>query len=143
MLGDVVAVPAEFEVFCFWGDEEVEEFHDEGFVVLIWGDAHQFAGDREDGVREVTFGKVLAAGHVGVEEVLDAPDAAFGGRGRGGWPWGKLFGDGAEVWPAAGAGFCGCRCGDGAVVLDFGGGEEVADDDEAVALEGVEVGVRG
>lgn len=51
-----------------------------------------------------------------------------------------MFGDGAEVWPAAGAGF-GCDFGcNGAVVGYFGWGEEVADYDEAVALEGVEVG---
>lgn len=41
--------------------------------------------------------------------------------------------------PGAGAGFGGCVCGDGAVVGDFRRGEEIADDDEAVALEGVEV----
>lgn len=75
--------------------------------------------------------------------MLDTPDAAFRGWGWGCWPGRELFGDSAEVWPAAGAGFGSCCCGDGAVVGDFGGREEVADDDEAVALEGVEVGVRG
>lgn len=41
--------------------------------------------------------------------------------------------------PAAGAGF-GCDfCGGVAVESNFGGGEEVGDDDEAVALQGVEV----
>lgn len=44
------------------------------------------------------------------------------------------------MWPAAGSGF-GCDFGrDGAVVGYFGWGEEVADDDEAVALKRVEVG---
>lgn len=71
--------------------------------------------------------------------MLHAPDAAFGGGWRGGGPGGELFGHGAEVWPGACAGLGGCVCGDGAVVGNFGGCEEVADDDEAVALEGVEV----
>lgn len=75
--------------------------------------------------------------------MLDTPDSTLGGWGWGGGPWGELFGDGAEVRPASGAGFGGGFCGDGAVVGDFGGGEEVADDDEAVALEGVKVGCCG
>ena len=75
-----------------------------------------------------------------MQEVLHAPDSALGGWWWGCGPWGELFGDGAEVRPAACAGFCGCFCGYGAVVGDFGWGEEVGDYDEAVALEGVEVG---
>lgn len=71
--------------------------------------------------------------------MLDTPDSAFAGWWGGGWPWGELFGDGAEVWPGAGSGEGCCFCGGGAVVGDFFGGEEVADYDEAVALEGFEV----
>lgn len=44
------------------------------------------------------------------------------------------------MWPASGAGFGGSFCCDAAVVGDFVWGEKIADDDKAVALEGVKVG---
>lgn len=74
--------------------------------------------------------------------MLDAPDAAFGGRGWDVcWPGRELFGDGAEVRPGACAG-AGCgMCGGVDERGEFWGRrwDDRGNDDEAVFLEGLEI----
>lgn len=69
-----------------------------------------------------------------MHEVLDAPDAVFGGE----VPWWELLAYGADVWPLAGsAELFGLLAG----LLESSelrSADDAADDDEAVSVEGGE-----
>ena len=104
---DVISVPAQLKVLAPTRRyEQIEQFHHDLFLAawVIQVEAQQLLDHADDGVPKVEFGELLATGHVGVEEVLHAPDAAVGGGGGRGGPGGELFGDGADVRPFAGAG---------------------------------------
>lgn len=84
------------------------------------------------------FGELDGVRHVGVHEVLDAPDAVYvGGLG----PWWELLGKGADVGPVSGAGEFGDFGAGGAEFGDGFGVDEVWDDDVAGFVELVKKGV--
>ncbi len=72
--------------------------------------------------------------------MLHAPDPGLAGGHEGAVPGRKLFADGADVWPGAGAGEGGDVGGGGPELLQGGGGDEGREEDVALLVEGLEGG---
>lgn len=130
---DIVTVPAELKE-RLGADEHVEELHDEVLVSA----GHELAHNAEDFLGEVKLGKGLVAGQLGVHHVLNTPDTLFGLK----LPGRKLLADGADVRPLALAAHGFDLAAGLAEGLEALGGDNVFDNDEAIALEVGEVAGR-
>ena len=124
---NVISVPAQLEVLV-WTDEQIIKLHDQIAVVLA---ADDFLDGAYNGIRKVAGRELLLPGHVGVEQVLDAPDS----MGWIGGPWRELLGQRANIGPFSGS----CQIGDIVASLAEGGYliwlEGGWDEHEAIAVK--------